>query len=163
MKHLLALTALLFSAVPSMAATWVVANTDTHTTNKGWAKNKRLIHYVDVTSVVQLNGVSYFNRKVAHWKNVNGYWQFQFADEAGNSRVICDKKMLMIASEHADGSWQYRQSNGEWWSRSDVYNGVRWSVSPELLPVFGYNLLSEYEASHDRLAEGFYRIICQNR
>ena len=93
-------------ASPVQAETWVHAATTqgTYQSGKDWDESKRrVVHHVDIGSVVPSNGLRYFNRKVTHYKLQGGEWRYQWKRVIGNSRADCSKRALMIAGDDADG------------------------------------------------------------
>ena len=151
---------------PVQAETWVHAGTQQGTYSGGIIGNdqKRVVHHVDIGSVVTANGLRYFNRKVTHYKLEAGEWRYQWETVAGNSRADCSRKALMIASSDADGTWDYRRGSGEWWSQRQIDNGSREKgLSIHFAQkMMGFNTIAEYLASDDRLASGFYKLACGN-
>ena len=153
-------------ASPVLAETWVHAATTqgTYQSGKAWdASKKRVVHHVDIGSIVNANGLRYFNRKITHYKLQGDDWRYQFKIVAGNSRADCSKKALMIAASDEDGEWRYRRSNGEWWTESQIANGSRVKgVGIETVRLIGYNTHKEKLAANDRFASGFYKLVCGN-
>lgn len=154
-------------ASPVLAETWVHSGTSQFTYDSGRDNSLsklQIVHHVDLESVATSDGLSYFNRKITYYKLESGKWLHYSEGVLENkSRADCGKNALMISPEGRDGIWQYRQSNGEWWTQRQLDRGSRVAgVSTDLFNQLGYNTSADWEADNDSLMSGFYRLICGN-
>lgn len=169
MKGLLtaSVLAVTFGTTPAMAETWVYAATSQGTYQSGanspWGASQKAVHYVDVASIVSVNGLRYFNRKIVNYKLVSGEWKLQYTTMAGNSRANCSRGALMLTSPESEAPWTYRMNGNQWWKSGEIQIGSR-STSPDirLTRLLGFNNYSELQSNSDRLNSGYYRIACGN-
>ena len=144
----------------AIAATWVkVADRVKSTFKDGVliSKDKRVVYYVDVSSIITHNRVTFFNRKADHMRLKNGYWSLDFStgDSISADKAMCDKRMISIGK-----NWYYRAANGEWWSELQLRSGHRGGVSPGVLQYLGYKTMYELNRSDDEFYEGHFRLVC---
>ena len=109
----------LMIANPAFAETWIHVHEKNFTAEK--KQNERIVHHIDVGSIVHMNGLGYFNRRVSIYKRAGDYWSLHGKWTVENGRADCRKNALSISPDTEQ--WQYKQPNGEWWSPKNVARG----------------------------------------
>lgn len=147
----------------AVAAVWVKTSESEYNSNTDFYKDYMTVHYVDVSSITTHIGVTYFKRKVDHWRIKNGDWVLtgRYGDDSDHAdKMICDKGMLMISGPNSKGKWEYRQANGEWWNEKEIQEGKRYVMRDLLAKHMGYMTGHEVNRHSDRTDEGWFRVVC---
>ena len=83
----------------SKAETWVLVYTDLYlkTIKDSFKEKSRTSKYVDVASIVERNGVTYFNLKYKNYKPKNDSWITYYEHISdGENRAECSNKKIVL-------------------------------------------------------------------